>query len=81
MCAHVCVLEVGSNNEAEDPGEGERHNGRWGLELWPSQGHCTEVLFIDRSTAEGTHAVACTVGKVNSKLTVIVTVFLFVCVL
>lgn len=46
-----------------------------GSEMWPSQGHCTEVRFIDRSTVERTRAVTCTVVEVNSSLTVIVTVF------
>ena len=46
-----------------------------GDEMWPSQGHCTEVIFIDHSTVEGTHAETCTVVEVNFSLKVIVTGF------
>ena len=49
-----------------------------GGELWPSQGHCTEGIFIDPGSVEGTRALTCTVVEVNSNLTVIVVV-VFLC--
>lgn len=50
-----------------------------GSVMWPSQGHCTEIIFIDCGNIEGTCAVKCTLLGVNSSFTVIVTVFFFFC--
>lgn len=60
----------------QEEGEGDIMAGR-GSVMWPSQGHCTEIIFIDHSNIEGTRAVTCTLLQVNSSLKVIVTVFLF----
>lgn len=45
---------------------------RKGGELSPSQGHSTEVAFIDHIAIEGTCALMCSVVEVNYNLTVIV---------
>lgn len=50
---------------------------RRGGEMWPFQGHCTEVIFIDCSSTEGTHEVTCTEAEVNSNLSVIATAVVF----
>lgn len=70
-CVWACVLEVGGNNETQR--RGRDIMARKGGELSPSQGHCTEVIFIDHSTVEGTCALICTVVEVNYNLTVTVT--------
>lgn len=71
MCVHVFLFGSGCKNEPADPEERRDMMAGRGSEMWPSQGHCTDIIFIDRSSVEGTRAETCTEVKVvPSSLTV-----------
>lgn len=65
-CVWPCLLKW-----AVDRRRGRDIMARKAGELLPSQGHCTEVIFIDHSTVKGTRALMCTVVDVFSSITVI----------
>lgn len=72
-CECMCVLSGARRSRREG---GDIIAGR-GSVMWPSQGHCTEIIFIDCGNIEGTCAVRCTLQEVNSCCTEIITFFFF----
>lgn len=65
----MCVCHELKKNAARTTGDGSIMAWR-GNEMWPSQGYCTKVIFIDYSSVMRTHELTCTVFHVCFHLSI-----------